>query len=948
MRIFNICKKLKKTKGNKILSQELAPFKAGIEQASTEEGTPVVAFIAKMNKVLDSHIDEGGKTQTMQGFHLNKKGSKLIGFGRVFSGTIRRGDTLKIQIFKKELISSKGGSSSYQGGSSAKITQEWVDVKIDHLYFWMGQYLLGTEVVYPGMIVGFGDLDHLGFKTATLSSIEGVPSLTGIKFEQNLLKVSLKTKEMSEMPKLIDSLQKILKSDPVIDVYYNEHGDLMLETGGEVHLERVLKDIEDELDKIELNVSQPIVSFKETIIKRKAKFKRRTKKDVLKKIIKENEEAFEEDKEREEGEKYKTDVTNVGEGIPEGEEGDQVEEMEEARQPEEDRIEAGQDQEQGDDQTKGEEQDPEKVYRYYSENSSFFETTEEEEEVDQKKVVADAEKKAIEEWEDEGKGEDAEDTWFIYKESDFLYQKRKEELVNVTRKGKAFKMDKINFIDMKKKKNSCQALTPNRAYRVRVSAIGLEEEIAQWLFSKKNKLVKMYLHENTKTKSSMLKFYHQFLDLLEASDMEEKTIGLIVRSLVNFGPRRSGNNLLCFLFADPKDTLFGQYIQDPRIQQYFKGKKYERIYDYSDKELIDEYYPGIGFSELSTSLENGFNVSLEHGPLCGEEMFGCVFIVQDFESMKFMKERELRRRKEVQGSAVKLKDESLVSSSTTLPQQESQSDSNPIATTTTTTTVHEEEQEGVEVQEAANNSNTMDGDLPVQKSLQSEFEGTENGENGQKIKEQELEREGEIEEIEDMEISEPKKQPKPIFTAQELMEKRFGPISGQILSTMNHVCNKSFLGAEPRLVQGVFEVTIYCEEHIYGKACDVLNKRKSKILESDYQDLTNLFITRALLPIHESFGFYQEMMSSTQGRVTPQLSFHSWSQIDEDPFYEPQTEDVSHDLVTFQEIEEFGNKIFTTNYSRTLIKNIRERKGLNMEDKIVVAADKQNNVSRKR
>lgn len=169
------------------------------------------------------------------------------------------------------------------------------------------------------------------------------------------------------------------------------------------------------------------------------------------------------------------------------------------------------------------------------------------------------------------------------------------------------------------------------------------------------------------------------------------------------------------------------------------------------------------------------------------------------------------------------------------------------------------------------------------------------------------------------------------FSMQELMDKRFGPISGQVLSTMNHVCNKSFLGAEPRLVQGLFEVSIYCEEQMYGKACDVLNKRKSRILESDYQDLTNLFITKALLPIHESFGFYQEMMSSTQGRVTPQLSFHSWSQIDEDPFYEPQTED---------ELEEFGNKIFTTNYTRNLINSIRNRKGLNLEEKIVVAADK--------
>ena len=32
----------------------------------------------------------------------------------------------------------------------------------------------------------------------------------------------------------------------------------------------------------------------------------------------------------------------------------------------------------------------------------------------------------------------------------------------------------------------------------------------------------------------------------------------------------------------------------------------------------------------------------------------------------------------------------------------------------------------------------------------------------------------------------------------------YGPISGQIISTMKEVCQESFLGAKPRMVEGMY------------------------------------------------------------------------------------------------------------------------------------------------
>lgn len=132
---------------------------------------------------------------------------------------------------------------------------------------------------------------------------------------------------------------------------------------------------------------------------------------------------------------------------------------------------------------KTEEDTKEKEYHYFTESSSYFDSTEEEDlEIDEetyKKMVKEKEEKAFDEWEDEGdKKKDEVDTWFIYKESEKLYQKRKDELVNVTRKAKAIKVDKHNFFDLKTKKNCCEVPTPDGEYKLKVRAIGLEESVS--------------------------------------------------------------------------------------------------------------------------------------------------------------------------------------------------------------------------------------------------------------------------------------------------------------------------------------------------------------------------------------------------------------------------------------------------------------------------------------
>ena len=90
------------------------------------------------------------------------------------------------------------------------------------------------------------------------------------------------------------------------------------------------------------------------------------------------------------------------------------------------------------------------------------------------------------------------------------------------------------------------------------------------------------------------------------------------------------------------------------------------------------------------------------------------------------------------------------------------------------------------------------------------------------------------------------------------------------------------------------------------------------------------------------------MLKKSSGEVTaPELVFSHWEVLDEDPFWIPTTE---------EEKEDFGQNLQTGDLSTGVdnnalkyIRMVRKRKGLLVDSsKIVVAAEKQRTLSRKR
>ena len=83
---------------------------------------------------------------------------------------------------------------------------------------------------------------------------------------KGLVKVAIETREIHDMPILVEGLEKLNKADPSVDYFVNDSGEYILSTCGEVHLQRCITDlVTDYAFGVKVQVSEPIVSFKETI-----------------------------------------------------------------------------------------------------------------------------------------------------------------------------------------------------------------------------------------------------------------------------------------------------------------------------------------------------------------------------------------------------------------------------------------------------------------------------------------------------------------------------------------------------------------------------------------------------------------------------------------------------------------------------------------------------------
>jgi ribosome assembly protein 1 len=120
---------------------------------------------------------------------------------------------------------------------------------------------------------------------------------------------------------------------------------------------------------------------------------------------------------------------------------------------------------------------------------------------------------------------------------------------------------------------------------------------------------------------------------------------------------------------------------------------------------------------------------------------------------------------------------------------------------------------------------------------------------------------------------------------------------------------------------------------------DVLHGRRGHVESEDVRDGTNIFLVTSYLPVESSFGFASEIRKKTGGQASPQLLLSHWEVIPVDPNYVARTE---------EELEESGLNEEGRNVARELIDNVRRRKGLPVNEKVVEHAEKHRTLARKK
>jgi len=165
----------------------------------------------------------------------------------------------------------------------------------------MGSSLKLTDRVPAGSVVGIGGLDDVLIKTGTISSSDKCPNFTKVAtISMGLVKVAL-TPHLNSMDILKQGLIKLNRADPSVSYFINNRGENILSTCGEIHLERCIKDLNDDYcPGAEFEVSDPIIPFRETIV-----FKKLTNK-----VLKNKQDNYEDiNSESEEEEKARDEMT---------------------------------------------------------------------------------------------------------------------------------------------------------------------------------------------------------------------------------------------------------------------------------------------------------------------------------------------------------------------------------------------------------------------------------------------------------------------------------------------------------------------------------------------------------------------------------------------------------------------------------------------------------------
>merc|ERR1711881_723870 len=117
-----------------------------------------------------------------------------------------------------------------------------------------------------GNTVALVGVDQYLLKSGTLTTLDSAHNIADMKYSVSpVVKVAVRVKDGKDLPKLVEGLKKLSKSDPLVVCTTEESGEHVIAGCGELHVEICLKDLREEYAQCDFIMSDPVVSYRETV-----------------------------------------------------------------------------------------------------------------------------------------------------------------------------------------------------------------------------------------------------------------------------------------------------------------------------------------------------------------------------------------------------------------------------------------------------------------------------------------------------------------------------------------------------------------------------------------------------------------------------------------------------------------------------------------------------------
>ncbi|CAI9296284.1 unnamed protein product [Lactuca saligna] len=246
--------------GDSEVVAEAELVRKSVEACDSQPDSPCVAFVSKMFAVPMKMLPQRDVNGDLLSNYTEESGSGdsdecFLAFARIFSGVLHSGQ--KVFVLSALYDPLKGADSMQ------KHIQE---AELHSLYLMMGQGLIPVASARAGNVIAIRGLGQHILKSATLSSTKNCWPFSSMTFQVSpTLKVAIEPSDPADMAALMKGLRLLNRADPFVEVSVSARGEHVLAAAGEVHLERCIKDLKERFAKVNLEISPPLVSFRETI-----------------------------------------------------------------------------------------------------------------------------------------------------------------------------------------------------------------------------------------------------------------------------------------------------------------------------------------------------------------------------------------------------------------------------------------------------------------------------------------------------------------------------------------------------------------------------------------------------------------------------------------------------------------------------------------------------------